>query len=285
MNAYFDLIIGMLIGSSAGVWIKYLALPPTSIAFFRLAAPLIVTFVYLKYKKIKLFTGNYKIMLLASLFNAIRLFFYFVAYLYTSITNAIIILFTWPIFAALFGVIFLKEKITRRQILLFAMAFSGIVFMNLGQEFSTSNSDLLGMGAMLISAIVLALANVSYKRAISGYSNMETIFYQNFLGAFLFFPFIFINSPVPTITQTAVGIFYALLIGIGAFFFMFTAMRKLKMLHYSLFKYIEVIFNIMFGVIFFSDAITLQILIGGGLIIAAGVMLRKDRSLLKEDSK
>lgn len=277
MNPYLALIIGMLIGSSAGVWIKYLALPATTIAFFRLAAPLLVTFVYLKFKQVKLFTGNYKIMLLASLFNAIRLFFYFVAFLYTSITNAIIILFTWPIFAALFGVIFLKEKITRRQIMLFAMAFSGIIFMNIGQEFSTSNSDMVGMGAMLISAIVLAMANVSYKRAISGYSNMETIFYQNFLGAFLFFPFIFINSPVPTMTQTGVGIFYALLIGIGAFFFMFTAMRKLKMLHYSLFKYIEVIFNIMFGVIFFSDAITLQILIGGGLIIAAGIMLRKDK--------
>ena len=280
MNPYLVLIIGIILGSTSGIFIKLLALPTTSIAFFRLSVPLIITFIYLKLKRIKLFTGNYKVMLYASLFNAIRLFFYFAAFLYTSMTNAAIILFTWPIFAAIFGIFILNEKITKEEFFLFGLAFLGIIVMNIGKEFTLENNDIIGMGSMLISAIVLALANVSFKKVIKDYSNMETIFYQNLIGTFLFLPFIFINKPLPNFEQFYVGIFYAILIGLVVFYLFFYSMRRIKMIQYSLFKYFEVLFNIIFGILIFNDQLTLPIIIGGLMIILSGILLR-----LKADFK
>ncbi|MGM5484733.1 MAG: DMT family transporter [Nanobdellota archaeon] len=274
MNGYLLLLLGMIIASSSGVFIKIIDLPATSIAFFRFIVPLVISFIVIRYKGIKLFTGRYRTMLLASFLNALRLIFYFVAYIYTTMTNSIIMLFTWPIFAAIFGVYILKENITRKQIMLFALAFIGIIVMNLGKELSFDNRDFIGMGAMLISAVVLSLTNISYKKVISTFSNWETIFYQNLFGAFIFLPFIIFNSPGPTNEQISLGLLYSFLIGIVAFYIFFSAMRKLKMIEYSLLKYMEVVFNILFGFLIFGDKITLQVVIGGGLIIFSGMLLR-----------
>ena len=49
-------------------------------------------------------------MLIASSINAARMFLYFIGFTYASIANAVIVLYTWPIFATLLGLMFLKEK-------------------------------------------------------------------------------------------------------------------------------------------------------------------------------
>ena len=93
------------------MFIKLINLPATTITFFRMFVPVAILLGYFCWKKIKLFKGNYGYLLLASSFNAVRMFLYFLAYLYTSVGNAVIMLFTWPIFATIFSAIFLKEKV------------------------------------------------------------------------------------------------------------------------------------------------------------------------------
>lgn len=278
LNPYLAVILGATLGGSSGVFIRLLDLSSTSITFFRVAVPVIFLLFYLKWKKVHLFRGNYKIMLLASSLNAIRIFLYFVAYLYTTMANAVIMLFTWPIFAAIFGIFFLKEKVTKRMFLLLGMAFAGIVVMYLNQETSLGNKDFLGMGAMLVSAIVLSLTFIIYKRELPNYSKMETIFYQNLVGAIIFLPFIFINKPLPSFTQSSVAIIYAFLIGVVGFMFFFYALKRLKIAHYSLMTYWEVPAAIVFGFIFFQEAITWNIVLGGLLIVTAGFLLRKEKT-------
>ncbi len=103
INPYLAIILAATIGGSSGVFIKLLDLPSTSMTFFRMFVPVVVLLVYLSLKKIRLFRGHYGIMLVASGLNATRMLLFFVGYLYTSIGNAVIILFTWPIFAAKSG--------------------------------------------------------------------------------------------------------------------------------------------------------------------------------------
>ena len=277
LNPYLAIILAATIGGSGGVFIKLLNLPATSITFFRVFIPVIFLLIYFGWKKIKLFQGNYKIMLFASGLNAIRMFLYMVAYLYTSIGNAVIILFTWPIFATIFSVIFLKEKVTKKTSLLIGMAFLGIVIMYANKEIGFGNNDFVGMGAMLLSAIIFAFTAIIFKRELKNYTRTETIFYQNLIGAIVFLPFIFINKPLPTITQTSVASFYGFFVGIIAFLLFFFALKKLKMSHYSLFTYWEVPAALIFGVIFFKEVITLNMIFGGLLIIIAGLLLRKEK--------
>lgn len=275
LNPYLAVIIAATIGGSSGVFIKFIDLPPSTITFFRMAVPVIILSVYLLNKGKQLFRGNYKIMLSASLLNAIRMFLFFVGYLYTSIGNAVIILFTWPIFGSLFSAIFLKEKISKRTAALIGLAFGGIVIMYINKEIGFGNKDFIGMAAMLLSAVLFSVTAVIFKKELVNYSRTETIFYQNLVGAIAFLPFIFINTPAPSAMQTGVTVFYSVLIGIASFALFFYALRRLKMSHYALFTYWEVIAALLFSVLFFQEVITWNMIAGGGLILATGIMLRK----------
>ncbi len=277
LSPYLAIIIAATIGGSSGVFIKLLELPSGSITFFRMFIPFIILLVYLLWKGVRLFRGNYKIMMVASGLNAARMFLFFVGYLYTTIGNAVIILFTWPIFASLFSAIFLKERVSLRTASLIGLAFAGIVIMYIDNEISFGNRDFIGMAAMLLSAMIFAVTAVIFKKELHNYSRTETIFYQNLIGALAFMPFIFISTPLPTLTQATVASVYGFSIGIVAYLLFFFALKRLKMSHYSLFTYWEVIAAILFGALFFSEPITLNMIAGGSMILAAGVLLRKKR--------
>jgi len=278
LNPYLAIILAATIGGANGVFVKLIDLPSTTISFFRMVVPVVFLLLYFSWKKVKIWRGNYKIMLLASVLNAGRMFLYFLAYLYTSIGNGVIILFTWPIFATIFGVLILKEKVTKRNMLLIGLAFAGIVLMYLNKEISLDSKDFLGMAFMLISAIMFALTAVIFKKQLTEYSKTETIFFQNLVGAAIFFPFIFFNRPLPSLGQATVGVIYGLIVGIFAFSLFFYALKKLKMSHYSLFTYWEVPAALIFGVFFFDEKITWNIIVGGILIIISGWLLRKKKT-------
>ena len=152
------------------------------------------------------------------------------------------------------------------------------------KEISFGSDDFLGTGAMLLSAIIFSITAVIFKKELKYYSETETIFYQNLLGAIVFLPFIFINKPLPTITQIGAASIYAFLFGIVAFLLFFYALKRLKMSHYSLLAYWEVPAALIFSVIFFKEVITLNMIFGGALIIVAGLLLQREKPTMQNDA-
>lgn len=277
LNPYLAVILGATFGATSGVFIKLLQLPPTTMTFFRVFVPTVIVLFYILFvKKTKIVRGNWKLMLGASTLNAIRMLLYFVAYLYTTLGNAVIMLQTWPIFAAIFGIFFLNEKARTRTFCLIGLAFVGVIIMSLNKEISFANKEFFGMIVMMISGMIYAITAIIFKKELTNYSKTETIFYQNVVGAALFLPFIFINTPTPTIGQGSVATVYGFLVGVIAFSLFFYGMKKLPMSHYSLFSYWEVIATVIFGMIFFGEVLTFNFIVGGLLILIAGILIRKE---------
>jgi drug/metabolite transporter (DMT)-like permease len=276
LNPYLEVIIAAIIGGTNGVFIKLLNLPPTTISFFRLAIPVIGLFIYFKIKKIKLFDiENKKLLLLVSFVFGIKTMLMVLGLQLTPLSTAIIVLYTWPIFTTIFSSIILKEKIAARNIYLLALAFIGIIFIFFNQTVSFANLEFLGLFLMLLTAALHALVVVFFKQELGRSSKYKTIFYQNFLGFFMFLPFIFINQPYPTLMQTGFGVTYGLLIGLILYIFFFSALKNIKASTASHLMYIEVISAVLFGVIIFKDVLTWNSLVGGVLIIASAYFLKK----------
>lgn len=274
-NPYFQIVFATMIWGSTGVFVKYLALPPTTLTFFRVGVPTIVLGIFFGVKKVKLFRQGNKLMLLASLLNAIRLFFYFWGFTLASIGNSYIMLYTWPIFGTILSMIFLGEKISRKQIFLLVVAFIGIAVIFLDKEFSFQNDDFLGMLSMVLAAFIYSSTVVIFKKETNSFSEYETLFYQNFVGAIIFLPFIFINEPFPTLNQINIATTYAVLIGVLGFGLFFSALKKIKVSTASFLSYTEVVSGILYGVIFFDEVITWNILLGGSMIIMATILIKK----------
>ena len=276
-HPYWHIIIAATIGAFGGLVTKQLALPATTISFFRLAVPVIILFFSVKKQHALRHKPYDKSMLLASLLNAIRVGLYFFAFLYTSISNAVIMLYTWPIFASLFSMIFLKESITKKKMFLLVLAFVGIICMYATFPFHLSYRDAIGMAAMLVSAALFAFTVVIFKKQLATYSNTETIFYQNLVGTIVFLPFLFIHHPFPTVPQIGVISLYSFLIGIVGFFLIFSALKKITVVEYAILSYWEVIAGVLVGMVFLHETLTWNMVLGGSLIILAGIGLAQKR--------
>lgn len=283
LNPYFEVIFAAIAWSTSGVFIKYLNLPPTTISFFRLAVPSGILLVFFAIKKTSIFKGNNKLLLAVSSLNVARTFFYFLGFTYTSIGNAVIIFFTWPVFVALLEAPFLKEKIVKKNLILIFTAFLGIVFVYMDKKISFSDRDFLGMIAMTISSLLNAVSMIAFKKEILKYSKYEMIFYQNIVGAVVFLPFIFINSPVPTFLQTSIATVYAILIGVIGFALYFSALNRIKVSTASFLSYFEPVSAVVLSVILFHEKISWNMALGGLLIIASTMILksRESKDILK----
>lgn len=267
------------IGAANGIFAKTIGIPATSMTFFRVAVPALILFGYFMFfRRVTLFSKKHTPLFLASVINAPRMFLFYLAYMYTSLANGVIILYTWPIWGAVFGFFILKERITKRTLLLLGLSFAGIVVMYRGHTLALTNKDFIGMTAMLASSMLGALMIVIFKKKINDHSTAELVFHQNFISALIFIPFILVNRPAPTLTQAGMGSAYGFLVGIVAWSLLYYALRHLSIAEYGLFSYNEVIFGVLYGILFFNEVLTVNLILGGACIIIAGYLLQKQKA-------
>lgn len=276
-KALLAILTGSIIAGSSGLLIKSIHLPGASLAFLRMAIPALVLGTWMAVSGIRFFRGRIRPLLWASALNAVRMYLFIVAYQMTTVSNTIIMLFTWPIFVNVLSSIILKEKISVRQILLLLLAFSGILVIFSGEGFSFSNIHFLGMLAALFSAVFFSVSYVIFKRVIHQYHRNEIIFYQNILGAVIFLPvFLYINAwPVP-LEWPLVSI-YGLLMGVVIFHFFLYGLKHMDASKASLLQYIEIVSALAIGVIFLDETLTWRIICGALLIISAITIMQRSK--------
>ena len=250
-----------------------MTIPATSMAWIRTTVPVLVLTSWMLWQRIPFFRGNYKRMLLGSVFNASRMYLFFVAYILTTISNAVIVMYIWPVFVTVLSAYFLKEEITRRQIFLLMISMAGVVVVYSGHEFSIQNNDFVGLTAAVFSALIFAMSVIVFKSEIQNYSRPEVIFYQNVVGPLVFLPFFMVN-PFPTPLDWALGTTHGVVIGLIMFGCFFYGLSKLKASTTAMVSYLEIISAVTLSVVFLDEELTLNMIIGGLLIISSTALLR-----------
>lgn len=268
-------VLAAIMWGTSGAFIKYLGLSPGLMGFFRVALPVLVFGGLIIYRRERVFGHGIQVVLLASLVNAFRLFFYFIGFLNAPIGNAIIILYSWPIFAVVFSHFFLGEPLPLVNKLMLILAMSGISFVFADKSFHLGNEVVMGMLAMLFSAALNAASVVLFKHQSSKFSSTQIVFFQNFIGALLFLPFLFIGFDQLTVQKTMISSFYAILVGVVGYGLFFLSLKKINASTASFLTYIEVVSAVLFGVLLFNEVLSWNEILGGVIIILASVFLRK----------
>ena len=272
---FLAVIAAASLAGSSGVFVKYMEMPATSMASIRTLVPVLILGAVMALKGITIFRGNYRPLLWASFLNMLRMYLFFVAFIYASIANVVLILFTWPIFVTILSAIFLKEIISRRTWILLGLAFLGILIVFSDQEINFSNKDFLGMAAALGTAAVYAMTVVIFKQASGSYSRTELIFYQNLIGALVFLPFLLTHRPWPTQLDIILSSSHALLLGMLGFGFFFYGLKRLPASQASLLAYFEIVVATCFSIFWFKDPLTWNMLLGGGIIMGTTLSLSR----------
>lgn len=173
--AVLFLVIVALMWSSAGVLIKLIPWHPLAIAGARSFIAVLVFLLVVRKPK---FTGSPQ-QLGAALAYAITVTTLVVATKMTTAANAVLLQYTAPIYVALFSALFLKERITRIDVITVVVVFGGMVLFFLDK---ITMDNIVGNIYGVISGITFGAFAVLLRTQKDG-SPLESVLIGNLLTA------------------------------------------------------------------------------------------------------
>lgn len=250
------------------VIVKYLEdVSAYQIVFFRSISSLVFTFTFLLKNKIPILGNNKKWLILRGFVGVTSMTLFFMSIKYLSVGTAVSLRYLAPIFAGIFAVLFLKERIWPLQWLFFIMAFLGVLVLKGFDSQINSTGLILVIIAAITSGFVFIIINKI------GTSEHPVVVVNYFMIiATLTGLVLSLNSWV-----NPVGIEWVLLFSLGVFgyfgqVFMTKAFQTGKTDQIAPMKYAEVVFTVMFGLLFFNEIYSIWSLLGISLIIGSLIL-------------
>lgn len=250
------------------VTVKYLEhVSAYQIVFFRSAGSLFFTFGFLFKNNIPILGNNKKILILRGLVGVTSMTLFFMSIKYLSVGTAVSLRYLAPIFAAIFAILILKEKIKPIQWFFFMMAFLGVLILKgLDKDMSSYGLALVLLASVssgLVYIIINKIGNTEHPVVIVNYFMVIATVTGGVLS---------INNWV-----NPVGFEWLLLFSLGIFgyfgqVYMTKAFQIGKTNQIAPLKYIEVVFTVSFGLFLFNEVYTFWSLLGISMIIIALIL-------------
>lgn len=248
--------------------VKYLISYPTmQIVFFRAIGSLAITFGYLKILKIPQWGNQKKLLILRSIVGVISMILFFWGVHYISVGSAVTLRYVSPIFAGILAVLYLKETIKPVQWFLFIMAFFGVYLI---KSFDASNSS-FGVFLVLLAAFFSAIVYILISKIGKGDDPVVVVHYFMLVATIVGG----VGSFFYWVTPSAKDLLLLSSLGIFGFFgqlFMTKAFQNAEAHMVAPFKYIEVVFTLLFGVFILFETYDFFHLLGTFLVIFSLVL-------------
>lgn len=232
------------------------------IVFFRSIGTLCFTIPLVVKAKVSFLGNDKKLLILRGLFGVISLLCFFHSLNYLAVGTAVSLRYTSPIFAAIFALLFLKEKIKPIQWLLFLITFLGVLIIK-GFD---GNVNYFGLIFIIISAILLGLVFVIIRKIGNTEHPLVIINYSMILCFFVGGIITIKYWQNPNLNE------WILLLSLGLFgyvgqLYMTKALQEKETNLVAPIKYFEAILVIIIGAFWFGEIYTLSTLLGIFLII------------------
>jgi drug/metabolite transporter (DMT)-like permease len=266
------LLLAAFLWSLGGVLIKSVHWHPMAIAGMRSAiAAVLIRVVF----RDMTFTWSFD-QVGGAVAYALTVLSFVVANKMTTAANVILLQYTAPIHAALFGAWFLRERATRLDwaTILFALAGMALFFLD-----RLTTAGFWGNIVALGSGLSYGWLALFLRRQKSG-SPMESVFLGNVLAALAGLPFMFGSVPG---TSDWIGLLLLGVVQLGLPYILFAiAIRHVSAVEALLIPMIEPVLNPLWAFLFLAEVPGRMSLLGG-LIILGSVVARGTIPLLRAE--
>ncbi|RXI44713.1 EamA family transporter [Clostridium tetani] len=251
-----------------------LSIPSTEVAFFRSFIGTILLYFIMKGNKVKFSKDGIPLLMTRGLLGALYLITYFYTISKIPLTDASILVHMSPIFAIILSTIFLKEKLSKNSFYLLPIAFLGAMLLIKPFNYSTYSIEaLFGLLSALLSAAAGITIRLLTKRKHHTY---EIIFYFLAIGTIVSIPLMWNSFIMPTPLE----LFYLLCIGIVSLLgqvFLTKAFTHESAIVVEVTRYIGIVFNAMWGFLFWKEVPDMLTVLGGALIITSCIALSRQK--------
>lgn len=277
-EGYGEIITASLLWGFAGILAKMITgMTAQSIIFYRVAFASIIFFIALlisgKLNIIKLGDKKVYLMLFAVL-QVSTMLTYFISILNASVSVAVLLLYTAPVYVTLFSPWLLKEKPTKKGIIALVLSIAGILLIvDPGKlEFHAYS---VGIIAGIAAGIAYAFQIMTSKYLSSTYSGYTQAFWGFIIAMLILFPV----SSVP-LNAVYSNMNYLILLAIFptimAVSLYFNGLKKVKAQSASILGLIEPVSAIILAVLILDEQISALQIFGGALILAGAALVTRE---------
>nr|WP_299892041.1 DMT family transporter [uncultured Lacinutrix sp.] len=245
------------------------------IVFFRSIGSLFFTVPFLLKNKIYSLGNKRKLLVLRSVFGFISMVLFFSSLKLISMGSAVSIRYIAPIFAIVFAVLILKEQIKKVQWLACVIAFLGVVIIK-GFDIEM---NVLGLLYALLSAFFAGIVYIIIRKIGDKDHPMVIVNYFMIISGIISGCLSLFYWKMPQLWEWFV-LFSLGIFGYFGQYYMTKALQSSETNMVAPLKYVEVVFTMIIGVIWFKEIYNIYNLIGI-LLVVSGLII----NVLSKQSK
>ncbi len=276
-SAKLRLMSAMCIFGTIGLFVKYISLPSSIIAFVRGIVGTFFLLVFIRIKKQPLSREIIKKRLLplciSGAFIGINWILLFESYRYTSVATATLCYYLAPVFVILAAAVLFKEKLTLKKLLCVIGALVGMLFVSnvLGSGIPAAKEMkgiLFGTGAALFYASVILI-----NKTLGDVPAYDKTIVQLFSAAVVILPYCLLTENIAELRPEPVAIVMLIFVGIFhtgiAYALYFGSMGGLSAQTIALFSYVDPIVAIVLSAVLLKEPMSPFNIIGAVLILGS----------------
>lgn len=273
-RARWMLASSMAIFGTLAPFVRNIAVTSGELAMYRaiLAASLIGSY-FLVTKQPFPFKGlghELPLLLFSGMAMGINWILLFEAYKYTTVAISTLSYYFAPVIVTAVCPFLFKEKLTGKQVLCFCMSTLGLALVigitNLGSGGNDTIGVLFGLGAACFYAAVILL-----NKFIKGVAGIQRTFLQFLAAIAILIPYVAFTGGCHLETLDGTGWLCLLVVGLIhtgiTYCLYFSSLKELPGQEAAILSYIDPLVAVIIGVAVLGEPLSLQQLIGGGLIL------------------
>lgn len=272
VKALLALITAAVFWSLSGLFVKLISWNPVAIAGARSLVSVFFLFVASRRRRIR-FNWSLTQLGCAVSYAAVMIFFV-IANKMTTSANAILLQYTAPIYVAVFGAWFLKEKTSLRDWVIVCLVLAGMVLFFVDE---LSPGKLLGNIIAAASGVAFACTTM-FMRVQKDSSALESLLLGNIITALAGLPFYF--QSVPDLKSILFIVISGILSVSLAYLLYAFGLRYVTALEGVLITVIEPILNPIWVFIFIGETPGILALLGG-IIVLTSVTIRSVQNVIR----
>ena len=285
LKGYIQIATAAVMYGLIGIFVKLTTqMPLGSIIFYRLLFGLfaIAIFIACCRRLSELRLGQKKqYILLLGLMQAGTMLSYFFSLKHTSVSIAVLLLYTAPVYVTLLSPFLLKEYINRRSIFALAISIIGVILVirpgTLFQD--VDHTYLIGLAAGLVSGLFYGGMTLTSRYLKDFYTGTAQGAWALLITLLIFSPYSAAITPKVLLDNLAVLVLFGFISTAMALVLYLSGLMQVRAQNASIVALLEPAIAVVFAYLILSEPVTVSMVAGGALILLGAVIISRERQV------
>jgi len=274
MSVWYMLLsaLGFALMSACVKEVSALGIPVLEIVAARAIVSGIISYADIKRKKISMWGHNKPLLIARGMVGAFALMFVYYAVTTLPLAEATVLQYLHPVFTAILALFFLKEIIQRSTIACIAISLLGLfIIIQPNLQSGGIQYPWLSIGAGVLGALGSGIAYIIIKKLTKTDDSSVIIFYFPMVALPISIIMLGSDFVMPSLAATGLLILVGIFTQIGQVG-LTKALNSADASKATGYAYVQVLFSVLIGWVYFSEVPVLTTIIGGGLILVGALV-------------